>query len=101
MTTSAILGATAALRELPGWHAVRGRDAIGRRYEFADFNAAFGFMCRVALEAEKADHHPEWTNVYNRVDVVLSSHDAQGVTERDLQLAHFMDRAAGGGAPRG
>jgi len=94
MTASNTLGAAAALKELPGWHAVPGREAIGRRYEFADFNAAFGFMCRVALEAEKSDHHPEWTNVYNRVDVILSSHDVQGVTERDIRLAQFMDRAA-------
>lgn len=98
MTASNTLGTAAVLKELPGWHAVHGREAIGRRYEFADFNAAFGFMCRVALEAEKADHHPEWTNIYNRVDVVLSSHDVQAVTERDLKLAQFMDRAAGGGA---
>ena len=90
------IGAAAALAELPGWRAVEGaRDAICRSYKFPDFNAAFGFMTRVALMADKLDHHPEWFNVYNRVDVTLATHDAEGVTELDLQLARFMDAAAG------
>ncbi len=88
------IGAQAALRELSGWRAVDGRDAIAKSYKFADFNAAFAFMTRVALHAEKHDHHPEWFNVYNRVDVVLTTHDADGVSERDVALAKFMDAAA-------
>jgi 4a-hydroxytetrahydrobiopterin dehydratase len=90
------IGAAAALERLPGWVAVQGeRDAIRRTYRFADFNAAFGFMTRVALMADKLDHHPEWFNVYNRVDVLLATHDADGVTELDVKLATFMDQAAG------
>ncbi|MBL8833629.1 MAG: 4a-hydroxytetrahydrobiopterin dehydratase, partial [Rhodospirillales bacterium] len=65
-----------------------------KSYKFADFNAAFAFMTRVALKAEKMDHHPEWFNVYNKVDVVLSTHDAGGLTERDIKLAKFMDAVA-------
>jgi 4a-hydroxytetrahydrobiopterin dehydratase len=84
----------AALAKLPGWSAVEGRDAITRTFTFADFNQAFGFMTRAALVAEKMDHHPEWTNVYKTVTVVLSSHDAGGVTERDIRLAEAMDRIA-------
>ena len=72
--------------ELPGWSLVDGREAIHRSFRFADFSAAWGFMARVALVAEKLDHHPEWTNVYNRVDVVLSTHDAGGLTELDVTL---------------
>lgn len=87
-----------ALAGLPGWREVEGRDAIAKRFEFADFNTAFGWMARVALVAEKMDHHPEWTNVYRRVDVVLASHDAGGVTTRDIRLAREMDRLAGEGA---
>ncbi len=83
-----------ALTGLPGWREVDGRDAIARTFEFADFNAAFGFMARVALHAERMDHHPEWFNVYNRVEVTLSTHDAGGVTDRDIELAAFMDAAA-------
>ena len=89
-----------ALAGLEGWTEVAGRDAIGRTYRFADFNGAFGFMTRVALLAERMDHHPEWRNVYNRVEVVLTTHDAGGLTRRDVALARFMDRAAseqGGG----
>ena len=82
-------------RELPGWSDVPGRDAIIKKYTFADFNTAFGFMGRVALAAEKADHHPEWFNVYNRVEITLSTHDAGGVSERDVTLARFIDAAAG------
>ena len=88
------IGAAAALAQLPGWSAADGRDAIIKTFRFADFNAAFGFMTRCALKAETLDHHPEWTNVYNRVEVLLSTHDADGVTERDLRLARFMDEAA-------
>ncbi|MFZ1414854.1 MAG: 4a-hydroxytetrahydrobiopterin dehydratase [Defluviicoccus sp.] len=84
----------AALAELPGWQQVAGRDAIHRTFRFEDFNRAFGFMARVALQAEKMNHHPEWFNVYNRVDVVLSTHDAGGLTARDIRLAHFIDKAA-------
>ena len=84
-----------ALATLEGWREVEGRDAIEKRLRFADFNAAFGFMSRVALAAEKADHHPEWSNVYNKVTVVLTTHDAGGVTEKDIALAGFIDRAAG------
>lgn len=92
------IGAAAALERLPGWSAVQGRDAISRRYVFADFNAAFGFMARAALEAERLDHHPEWSNVYNRVEVVLTTHSAGGVTALDEALARFMDAAAVHGA---
>jgi 4a-hydroxytetrahydrobiopterin dehydratase len=96
MTRPAKIGAAAALETLPGWQAVAGgRDAIQRSYKFADFNAAFAFMTRVALMAEKLDHHPEWFNVYNRVDVTLTTHDADGVTELDVTLAGFMDEIAG------
>jgi 4a-hydroxytetrahydrobiopterin dehydratase len=89
------IGAAAALEDLPGWEAAPGRDAIRRTYGFRDFNAAFGFMSRAALMAEKLDHHPEWANVYNRVEVTLATHDADGVTELDVKLARFMDDAAG------
>lgn len=84
-----------ALQALGGWARVDGRDAIQKTFQFDDFNTAFGWMGRVALAAEKMDHHPEWFNVYNRVEVTLATHDAGGVTERDLALARFMDQAAG------
>lgn len=80
---------------LPGWRLVDRRDAIARTFTFKDFNAAFGFMTRVALAAERMNHHPEWLNVWNRVEVTLSTHDAGGLTERDLKLAETMDRIAG------
>jgi 4a-hydroxytetrahydrobiopterin dehydratase len=83
-----------ALRELDGWSLVDGRDALSRDFRFKNFKAAFEFMSRCAVQAEKVNHHPEWSNVYNRVHVVLISHDAGGLTERDLDLARFMDRAA-------
>lgn len=86
----------AALAGLSGWSEVEGRDAIRKSFRFADFNAAFGFMARVALLAEKMDHHPEWFNVYNKVDVTLATHDAGGVTDLDIRMARFMDEAAGG-----
>jgi 4a-hydroxytetrahydrobiopterin dehydratase len=88
------IGADAALARLDSWRAVEGRDAITKEFRFKDFNAAFGFMARVALYAEKQDHHPEWFNVYNRVDVTLSTHDSGGVTDKDVALAHFMDQVA-------
>jgi 4a-hydroxytetrahydrobiopterin dehydratase len=84
----------AALEELPGWTQVGGREAITRTFTFTDFNEAFGFMCRVALIAEKRDHHPEWRNVYKTVEVVLSTHDAGGVTTRDIDLARAMNEIA-------
>ena len=84
----------AALAELAGWSEVAGRDAITKRFVFRDFNAAFGFMTRAALVAEKLDHHPEWFNVYKNVDVTLATHDAGGVTELDIKLAEAMDRLA-------
>ena len=88
------LGAKAALAELAGWREVDGRDAIAKSFKFKDFNEAWGFMCRVALAAEKMDHHPEWSNVYNRVEITLSTHDAGGVTERDVKLAKLADAVA-------
>ncbi|MBH5402848.1 4a-hydroxytetrahydrobiopterin dehydratase [Bradyrhizobium sp. CNPSo 4010] len=84
-----------ALGGLPGWTDVPGRDAIGKTFVFKDFNEAFGFMSRAALVAEKMDHHPEWRNVYKTVEVVLSTHDAGGVTARDIALAKAMDAIAG------
>ncbi|GMT28291.1 hypothetical protein PFISCL1PPCAC_19588 [Pristionchus fissidentatus] len=74
-----------------GWKMTEGRDAIQKIYQFKDFNQAFGFMSRVALKAEKMDHHPEWFNVYNKVDITLSSHDVAGLSRRDLTLASFID----------
>jgi 4a-hydroxytetrahydrobiopterin dehydratase len=84
-----------ALARLTGWSEVEGRDAIRKKFVFADFNEAFGFMARVALTAEKFDHHPEWSNVYKNVEVTLSTHDAGGLTERDVKLAEIMDKFAG------
>jgi 4a-hydroxytetrahydrobiopterin dehydratase len=83
-----------ALARLKGWSEVKGRDAISKKFVFADFNQAFGFMTRAALVAEKLDHHPEWFNVYKNVEVTLSTHDSGGVTERDIALAEAMDRLA-------
>ncbi len=85
----------AALQNLNGWSEVPGRDAIARTFTFKNFNEAFGFMTRVALVAEKNDHHPEWRNVYKTVEVVLSTHDAGGVTQRDIALAEAMNKIAG------
>jgi 4a-hydroxytetrahydrobiopterin dehydratase len=84
----------AALAGLAGWSEVAGRDAITKKFVFRDFNAAFGFMTRAALVAEKLDHHPEWFNVYKNVEVTLSTHDAGGVTDLDIKLAEAMDRLA-------
>lgn len=83
-----------ALAGLPEWGLVDGRDAIQRKYRFPDFKAAFGFMSTVAEIAEEMDHHPEWFNVYNRLDVTLSTHDAGGLTRLDTDLAMRMDAAA-------
>ena len=80
---------TTALTGLPGWSLEK--DALARTFVFSDFREAFAFMTRVALAAEKADHHPEWVNVYNRVEVTLTTHDAGGVTEKDIRLATFMN----------
>lgn len=84
----------AALRQLSGWAPAPGRDAIAKTFTFRDFNQAFGWMARVALVAEQMDHHPEWFNVYKTVNVVLTTHDAGGVTERDITLARKMDEFA-------
>jgi len=84
-----------ALQALQGWSEIEGRDAIGKTFKFKDFNQAWGFMTRVALAAEKLDHHPEWFNVYNRVDIALSTHDAGGLSERDIALAKIIDQVAG------
>jgi 4a-hydroxytetrahydrobiopterin dehydratase len=83
-----------ALQSLPGWTEVTGRDAIAKTFVFRDFNEAFGFMARAALIAEKHDHHPEWRNVYKTVDVVLSTHDAGGLTPKDVDLAKAMNAIA-------
>lgn len=85
------IGVNEALSELQGWSAVNGREAIFKSYTFKDFKAAFAFMTQAALKAEQMDHHPEWFNVYKRVDVTLTTHDASGVTGLDVELAQFMD----------
>lgn len=88
------IGAAAAIARLSGWTAAERRDAIVKRFQFKDFSAAFGFMTRVAMAAEKLDHHPEWSNIYGQVDVTLTTHSAGGVTEMDVRLAKSMDAAA-------
>ncbi|MCI4588820.1 4a-hydroxytetrahydrobiopterin dehydratase [Sphingobium sp. BYY-5] len=84
-----------ALADLPEWTPVAEPEGISRRFTFPDFNAAFGFMTRVAILAEKADHHPEWSNVYNRVDIILTTHDVGGLSRRDIDLAHAIDALLG------
>ena len=84
----------AAIHELHGWTEVADRDAIRKSYHFGDFSEAWGFISRIALLAEKMDHHPELFNVYNRVEVILSTHDAGGISERDIRLAHAIDEIA-------
>lgn len=79
------------LASLSDWQVVKDRDAIQRKLQFADFNEAFGFMTRVAIKAQEMDHHPEWFNVYNKVEITLSTHEANGLTERDIKLASFID----------
>ena len=86
---------TTACAGLAGWTMVAGRDAITKRFLFPDFSAAFGFMTRAALVAERMNHHPEWFNVWNKVDVTLSTHDAGGLTMLDIELARAMDKIAG------
>lgn len=86
------IGAPSALLLLEGWSAVESRDAIHKDFAFKNFNEAFGFMSRVAMQAEKMDHHPEWSNVYNRLSVTLTTHDAHGVTDQDVAMALFMDQ---------
>ncbi len=81
---------------LPNWSLARDGDAIERKFEFADFNEAFGFMTRVALLADKQDHHPEWFNVYNKVEITLTTHDAGGLSHRDVNMAKIIDRMVGG-----
>ena len=87
-----LIGAVSALLLLDGWTAATGRDAIQKEYVFRNFNDAFGFMTQVALQAERLNHHPEWSNIYNRVNVTLTTHDAKGVTDLDVALACFMDQ---------
>jgi len=82
---------TEALAKLKGWKKVSSRGAINKSFKFADFNEAWGFMTRVALAADKADHHPEWRNVYNKVDITLSTHDAGGLSAKDMALATVID----------
>lgn len=95
--TALLTGAAraSALATLPDWSEADGRDAIGRTFRFADFAAAFAFMTACAMKAERMNHHPEWSNVYGTVAVTLSTHDAGGVTGKDIEMATFMDRAAG------
>jgi 4a-hydroxytetrahydrobiopterin dehydratase len=90
----------AALAKLKGWKKVSGRDAIKKTFIFADFNAAFAWMSRVAMQAEKLDHHPEWDNVYKTVNVVLTTHDAGGLSALDIAMAKFMDKTAGSAGRR-
>lgn len=87
----------AFLREFPLWREIEGRDAIARLFEFKDFSETFAFMTRVAMQAEKLDHHPEWFNVYNKIDVTLSTHDAGGVTGKDVEMAKAIERFAQAG----
>lgn len=84
----------AALREIRGWAEVVDRDAIRRTFHFADFSEAWGFMSRVALLAQERHHHPEWHNIGNRVEIVLSTHDVDGVTGQDIQMARQIDHLA-------
>jgi 4a-hydroxytetrahydrobiopterin dehydratase len=97
MTDKALVGVerAKALHGLHGWAEAKNRDAIAKTYQFKSFSKAWGWMSRVALHAEKTDHHPEWFNVYGRVEVTLSTHSAGGVTEKDIALARKMDQYAG------
>ena len=85
----------AGIAKLEGWQTINGRDAIAKSFRFKDFGEAFAFMTRIAIEADKTNHHPEWSNVHNTVDITLSSHDVGGVSERDLKLARFIDSVMG------
>jgi 4a-hydroxytetrahydrobiopterin dehydratase len=91
MTKLAIEDLKSALKRLPDWRLAEKREAITRQYKFVDFDAAFAFMTRVALKAAEMDHHPEWFNVYNKLDVTLATHDAGGVTQKDIDMAMAMD----------
>ena len=93
MTAPALIGAKAACERLREWRPASGRDAIVRSLQFESFAAAFGFMAEIALVAEKMNHHPEWSNVYDRVEILLSTHESGGVTERDVKLGDAIDRA--------
>ena len=88
------IGAQALIDQLEGWEAVENRDAVRKVFKFDDFKSAFALMTQVAMKAEQMDHHPEWFNVYNTVDVTLSTHDAGGVTQLDLKLAQFIEERA-------
>lgn len=94
MAAPALIGAASACGRLHDWRPADGRDAIVRDLKFRSFAEAFGFMAEIALVAEKMDHHPEWSNVYNRVDILLATHESGGVTERDVKLAEAIDKAA-------
>ncbi len=94
MAAPSLIGAGPACEGLPEWRPAEGRDAIVRSLKFRNFAEAFGFMAEIALVAEKMDHHPEWSNVYNRVDILLATHESGGVTERDIKLAEAIDKAA-------
>jgi 4a-hydroxytetrahydrobiopterin dehydratase len=94
MTAPTLIGAKAVCARLDAWRPAEGRDAIVRSLKFRNFAEAFGFMAEIALIAEKMDHHPEWSNVYNRVDILLATHESGGVTERDVKLAEAIDKAA-------
>ncbi|WP_137936964.1 4a-hydroxytetrahydrobiopterin dehydratase [Chitinivorax sp. B] len=85
----------ALLNELPGWQLTEDKKGIYKLFVLEDFNSAFAFMTRIAIQAEVMNHHPEWRNVYNRVEIVLTTHDADGLSDRDRQLAHFIERVAG------
>src|SRR5450755_4039828 len=100
MTKLAIEDLKTALKRLPDWELAKDREAISRKFQFVDFDAAFAFMTRCALLAAKMDHHPEWSNVYNKLDVTLTTHDAGGVTQKDIDLAAAMDGYAALGETR-
>lgn len=97
MTSNKLTGEARAdaVASLSGWSNVDGRDAIIKKVVCSDFNEAFGLMTRVAIKAEQMNHHPEWFNVYNRVEITLASHDVGGVSQRDIDLATFIDRLVG------
>ena len=82
----------AAIKKLKGWQLVKGRSAITKTFEFKNFNAAFSWMTAIALHAEKLDHHPEWSNIYNKIDVVLSTHESNGITKLDIKMATIMNK---------
>ncbi len=88
------IGAQALINQLSGWEEVENRDAVRKVFKFDDFKSAFALMTQVAMKAEQMDHHPEWFNVYNTVDITLSTHDADGVTKLDLELAQFIEERA-------